>query len=334
MTDSLREEFHKPVVVDELGYEGNIQFGWGNLTAEEELRRFWETALRGGYPGHGETYLDDSNILWWSHGGKLHGESYKRFGFLKKIMEEVPGCIAPLNNEWDSTCAIPQTELEQEVKSQYLFYYGFQRPGYRDFYIDDETEYAVEVLDTWDMTIRFAGVFHGKFRITLPSKQYMAVRLTLASEADKIREVDTEYRSYRLKEEHPFIKEETNEKPFIDLEEKKEIEPMEMDADDYLEPTVIKEKVNELNPFQEEDEVFDNDLDEELVEEVNTVEEESLGFDDLVLPEPEVTEDDELPAIVTGSIPSFIEKRSQENAEDKKEHTSTLDIPIIKFFKR
>ena len=61
--------------------EGDIQHGWGNLTGEEMLRRFWEAACRGGYPGHGETYLNKENILWWSHGGKLHGESHKRFGF-------------------------------------------------------------------------------------------------------------------------------------------------------------------------------------------------------------------------------------------------------------
>ena len=72
----------KPVVLDEIAYEGDIQHGWGNLTGEEMLRRFWEAACRGGYPGHGETYLNKENILWWSHGGKLHGESHKRFGFL------------------------------------------------------------------------------------------------------------------------------------------------------------------------------------------------------------------------------------------------------------
>ena len=82
VTNELREQYHKPVVVDEAGYEGNIQYGWGNLTAEEEVRRFWEIAMRGGYPGHGETYLNENNILWWSHGGKLHGESHLRFGFL------------------------------------------------------------------------------------------------------------------------------------------------------------------------------------------------------------------------------------------------------------
>lgn len=54
-------------------------------------RRFWEAFCRGAYPGHGETYMNDEGILWWSHGGKLHGESPERFKFLQKIMEETPG---------------------------------------------------------------------------------------------------------------------------------------------------------------------------------------------------------------------------------------------------
>lgn len=193
VTDALREEYHKPIVLDEIGYEGNIQFGWGNLTGEEEVRRFWETALRGGYPGHGETYLNEQNILWWAHGGTLHGESYLRFPLLKKIMEEVPGNeIAPLDNEWDSTCAISEEDKDASVKRQYIFYYGFQRPGYRDFFIDKQTEYAVDVIDTWNMKIIFAGVHHGKFRIFLPSRQYMAVRLRIAEDSDFSRVIEAE----------------------------------------------------------------------------------------------------------------------------------------------
>ena len=71
-----------------------------------------------------------------------------------------------------------------------------------DFHFDNQSKWHVRVLDTWNMTIRYAGVFHGRFRIALPSKQYMAVRLRKANEADLIREVDSEYKSVRLKEEH------------------------------------------------------------------------------------------------------------------------------------
>lgn len=29
-------------MVDECAYEGNINYGWGNITGEEMTRRFWE----------------------------------------------------------------------------------------------------------------------------------------------------------------------------------------------------------------------------------------------------------------------------------------------------
>ena len=52
------------------------------------------------------------------------------------------------------------------------------RPSFRDFYFDDDTSFTVRVIDTWNMTITDAGVHSGKFRIALPGREYMAVRLT------------------------------------------------------------------------------------------------------------------------------------------------------------
>ena len=47
-TDRFVEKYGKPVVWDEICYEGNIGIGWGNITAEELVRRFWEAFMRGG----------------------------------------------------------------------------------------------------------------------------------------------------------------------------------------------------------------------------------------------------------------------------------------------
>ena len=89
-TNEWREKWKKPIVIDECAYEGDIDQGWGNITGEEMVRRFWEGAVRGGYVGHGETYMHPEEILWWSKGGKLHGTSPDRIAFLRKIMEEGP----------------------------------------------------------------------------------------------------------------------------------------------------------------------------------------------------------------------------------------------------
>lgn len=177
-TSGWREKYEKPVVLDEIAYEGDIPYAWGNITAEELVRRFWEAAVRGGYGGHGETYLSDDGILWWSHGGKLKGESPKRITFLREIMQESPGNgLKQKAMAWDELCAVPADDEEQKRTGYHLFYYSFMRPHYREYHIDDENEYAVEIIDTWNMTVENIGVFKGWFKIELPARQYMAVRM-------------------------------------------------------------------------------------------------------------------------------------------------------------
>lgn len=175
-----RIRFHKPVVLDEIAYEGNIQYGWGNISAQEMVRRFWEAVCRGGYAGHGETYGHSEDILWWSHGGKLHGESWKRFSFLKEILMETPGIgLKPYErSSFDEVCAVPESSVH--VGTYYLYYYSFMRPSFRDFYFDDETEYEVVVIDTWNMEKKSVGKHHGKFRVALPGRKYMAVQIRKA----------------------------------------------------------------------------------------------------------------------------------------------------------
>ena len=74
----FRAKYQKPVLYDECKYEGNIPQGWGNLTAREMTQRFWLGTLSGCYVGHGETYKHPQDILWWSKGGVLHGQSPQR----------------------------------------------------------------------------------------------------------------------------------------------------------------------------------------------------------------------------------------------------------------
>lgn len=170
MTDEWRQRWGKPVVIDECGYEGDIDQGWGNITGEEMIRRFWEGAVRGGYVAHGETYLSDDDELWWSKGGELRGTSPARIAFLREVLESAPRGLAPLHGDWD----IPSAG----VSGRYLlYYYGYNQPRYRRFVWDPDIAYSVDIIDTWNMTeTRLPDPVRGRFRIELPGRPYMALR--------------------------------------------------------------------------------------------------------------------------------------------------------------
>ncbi len=188
-TDEYMAKYEKPVVWDELGYEGNIQLGWGNLTPQEMVRRFWETFLRGGHAGHGETYLDPEDILWWSHGGILKGESGKRIQFLLDIAKETPGnyleigkgmfdeCVGVCKNEQEKQEKSSGNPFELKYYSYQIHYLGINQPFFRMFFLPEGMEYEIDVIDTWEMTVTPLGVHRGATRVELPQKPYMAIRL-------------------------------------------------------------------------------------------------------------------------------------------------------------
>ena len=172
LTDKWQMQYGKPVVIDEMNYEGNIDQAWGNISGQEMTRRFWECALRGGHPGHGETYMHPQDILWWSHGGKLHGDSPERIAFLADILKEVPGAyLHPERQMWDELLSL------SDDGNYSLRYYSYFRPGFRRFKMPEGYEYDVDVIDTWNMTIEHRGTFSGNFRLDMPGREYMAIRM-------------------------------------------------------------------------------------------------------------------------------------------------------------
>jgi len=178
--DEWRRRYGKPVIVDEMGYEGDIQHGWGNLSGEEITRRFWEATLRGGYGGHGETYLNEQGVLWWSHGDVLHGTSPARLQFLRDFLQELPGPLQRAPGSWDDVEAIPEGD-DPACPAVKLYYYSFMRPSFREYTMPEGTRWHVQVLDTWNMTRTDCGVQQGKFTIPLPAQSYMAVYMKRVS---------------------------------------------------------------------------------------------------------------------------------------------------------
>ncbi len=194
-----RKTYGKPIVDDELEYEGNIIYPWGGISAEEEVHRFWLIVVNGGYAGHGETYMHPDDILWWAKGGVLHGESWKRIRFLRKIIEAMPpGGLSP---QADSDTGLFPGGIGRYFWSRYaggcngdyhLIYLGEYQPTRLTLWLPVEKEYQFEMIDTWNMTIEPAVVNQLKaapsysydrsgnpppYEIELPGKPHLALRI-------------------------------------------------------------------------------------------------------------------------------------------------------------
>ncbi|MDL2398099.1 DUF5060 domain-containing protein [Rhizobium mayense] len=194
-TQEWREAYGKPVVNDEPEYEGNIIQSWGNLTAQELVHRFWITVTRGGYAGHGETYSHPEDLIWWAKGGELRGEAWKRIGFLRDLLEQdVVDGLEPMA----SFGAWPWTRVSgaRDGDLRYI-YLGEHQPVIWSTGLPlDGTDYDVDIIDTWEMTItpakkvdapiphptRHGAIVRGgkadaAFGVELPGKPYQALRI-------------------------------------------------------------------------------------------------------------------------------------------------------------
>ena len=180
----LRNKYKKPVIYDECRYEGNINWSWGNLTAEELVNKFWRGVTNGGFVGHGETYVTEDPakwgnqsdaVMWWSKGGILRGQSQERIKFLKNIIETAPGYLRPVvNYDW----WMPYSAVGYKDE-YYLNYYNMDQPRSQIINLPPKSKYKVEIINAWEMTItQVKGEFSGKSLIQLPQKPFTALRIT------------------------------------------------------------------------------------------------------------------------------------------------------------
>jgi hypothetical protein len=165
-----RDSWRKPVIFDECKYEGNIPRRWGDISAEEMTRRFWLGTVYGGYVGHGETYLDPKDILWWSKGGVLHGQSPERIAFLRHIVESGPADgLNPLANPYYPAAGQPG--------EFYLYYLDCHQPALASFELPADRRFQADFLHPWAMTVTSSpGTYSGKFELKMPGRPYLAVR--------------------------------------------------------------------------------------------------------------------------------------------------------------
>lgn len=177
------KQYKKPVVVDECGYEGDISRAWGSLSAEALVEYFWQGFAAGGYVGHGETYWNEEEILWWSKGGELHGDSPARIAFLRQIVEDAPAPgISPFESSSEMRSVIQQGAYKGMAAGHngtdyYLVYLARHQSRFREFNLPDGS-FHIDIIDTWNMTIdRVADDVSGEVQVELPRKKYLALRV-------------------------------------------------------------------------------------------------------------------------------------------------------------
>lgn len=185
----LRDVYSKPIIYDEVCYEGDLSHRWGRLSGEELTEAFWQSIIAGTYATHGETYHNKGDTIFWAEGGKLVGTSPARIRFLKDLLEKGPGPLQ-LADEWKDY------QTTQYDSSYYIIYFGKKMQP--EWVVSlpkkngpaEGARFKAEIIDTWDMTIKpVEGVFElGKpldyrmydksgGKIRLPMKPYLAIRL-------------------------------------------------------------------------------------------------------------------------------------------------------------
>jgi Domain of unknown function (DUF5060)/Protein of unknown function (DUF4038)/Domain of unknown function (DUF5605) len=161
--------WNKPIIYDEIQYEGNIARRWGNLSAEEMTHRFWKAIIYGVYATHGETFISTDGSPVWSDAGELHGESAARITYLRKLLEKsgTTGLMAAEN---------PYYLNAGNAAELILYYFDYHCVGEYEFPLPENVKFKATEIDPWAMTAtELPGTFSGKSKITLSGKPYRAV---------------------------------------------------------------------------------------------------------------------------------------------------------------
>nr|WP_314465407.1 DUF4038 domain-containing protein [uncultured Clostridium sp.] len=206
-----KNQYQLPVIIDECGYEGDIRFSWGNLSAFEMVHRIWTTVTRGGYCTHGETFHREDEILWWAKGGVLYGQSMQRIAFLRNLLEMIPEDLhlkqknvfhmnpnddSGSNSNADksnpmvlSLLSLSEAERSDKIlnvipnvigsASYRLQYFGRQCLSIMEFQVPENGKYRIEMIDVWEMKkIVLEEETAGKIKLKLPGKEGIALLVT------------------------------------------------------------------------------------------------------------------------------------------------------------
>ena len=187
----MLETLRKPILFDEVQYEGNLNRRWGNISGEEMTRRFWLGVIGGCYVTHGETLLDPdgpldestTTVLWWAHGGKLKGMSPARIRFLRTLVEETASRVGKdaMRTGLEAQAApyylnAVSVDASGTTTQEILYYTDSHQPIFYEFPLP-AGKFTAELIDPWEMKAeKLPGTYEGKAKLKLTGRPYQAVR--------------------------------------------------------------------------------------------------------------------------------------------------------------
>ena len=170
-----RAAWNKPIVYDEIQYEGDVDRRWGNLSADEMVRRFWLATVYGVYASHGEVFTsvdeggDPVHESSWSDAGRLRGQSAPRIKFLHDLIAK------------SGTTGLTEPDVAYYLNAGtpnelYLWFFDYHRPARYDFPLPITANFEATIIDPMAMTAtKLPGTFTGKSRIPLPNRPFQAI---------------------------------------------------------------------------------------------------------------------------------------------------------------
>ena len=140
--------WNKPIIYDEIQYEGDVERRWGNLSAEEMTRRFWLATIYGSYATHGEVFISadsgpHAHESSWSDAGRLRGDSAPRIKFLHDLVAKITNVGL---NEFEGSYYLSAGTPNQ----LYLWYFDYHRPARYEFPLPNTANFAATLIDPFD----------------------------------------------------------------------------------------------------------------------------------------------------------------------------------------
>ena len=195
---TVRNIFPKPIIFDEVCYEGDHESRWAQLTGQEMLQRIWTGLIGGTYVTHGECFCSEPNFYtgyaFLATGGQFKGTSASRIKFTRDIIESLPSPPRLADRSWDPATAAAGEGI-------YLIYFGdktqrewaFSLPAKCDKWkrTAEGDRFKVDIIDTWNMTITPCDtifevqaaaakrmVDKQKRSVLLPNKPYILLKIS------------------------------------------------------------------------------------------------------------------------------------------------------------